>query len=132
MKYFTLSILICISSGCNQTTAPASSQEFAAFIDIDSAYFDFGTIEVPEEGLNHTFILKNRSNDTLLIDRAEAGCDCLDINYCRTIIFPKDTISVSVKYHPGQEQKFEKDIAIFFNSGEYYAFMGLKGTRQNY
>ena len=122
---FFFIILGCKKEDRIKMTSP--NQIFADFIEYDSAFFDFGAIDIPEEGIIHTFILKNNSNDTLSISNVEAGCDCMELRYNKYFLLPKDTVNISVNYRSNEKQEFDKTIAIYFNEGRYYSLFGITG-----
>lgn len=130
MKLYPIAFLIfLLFYGCGKEVNIKKDiyQSYADFIEFDSTFFDFGPVNIPEEGINHTFILRNNSKDTMTIYNVLLGCDCMRVNYFKDTILPYDTVHVSINYQSYQKEGFEKTISILFNEGAFCSYFGISG-----
>ncbi len=84
---------------------------------IDESVFNFG--KIPQgKPVNHIFLVKNLSNQKILIDNIQASCGCTTPEWKRDSIAPGGKTEIKVGYNAASIGSFEKTINIQFGKGE--------------
>lgn len=79
---------------------------------------DWGDIRKSDNPLKHTFLIKNKGDDTLRIYRVKPTCGCTTAPISRDQIEPGGTATLDVTYRVSQPGKNSKSIQISTNDPE--------------
>lgn len=76
--------------------------------------FDFGEIE-PSETVEHTFVLKNTSTETVEITAAKASCGCTATVLSEKVLSPGMNTEIKVRFTPpqGSRNKVSKTVSVY-------------------
>lgn len=95
-------------------------------IEIETSTFEFGTMSL-HDTLRHTFIIKNVSNNELLIKNVLSNCECTVVSFDKKPIKQNETTKISVVFIPISKGNTEKDVVIEANTSPPFTILSLKG-----
>ncbi|MBK8847267.1 MAG: DUF1573 domain-containing protein [Bacteroidetes bacterium] len=127
MRHLVLFLFLIVAVDFCSAQGGASSVRKNELYIADSLY-NFG-IAINKKIIAHTYYLINNTNDTLQIDTVNASCDCLKIQYPKSLILPKSRSNI-VTQLPTKDK--DGEIEYYFQvrfKGDYAPAHGIiKGT----
>jgi len=94
---------------------------------------DFGTVEILDESsvFTHTFTLRNRTEDEVLIQRAIASCGCTHVDVRERRLAPDETIEIPVELHLNAAGTKKAHITLMLADGtEEILFLKARGRKE--
>lgn len=134
MKRISLFVLLgtaLVFSNCSKVEKKGEQKQadskMPVFALIDSASFDFGTIE---EGaiVEHDFKFRNDGEYPLILNNISSSCGCTTPEWPKDPIAPKQTSSIKVRFdskHKAGPQV--KTVTVYANTEPAYSELRLKG-----
>jgi hypothetical protein len=104
-----------------------ASSKMPVFALIDSASFDFGTIQ---EGaiVEHDFKFKNEGEYPLILNNISSSCGCTTPEWPKEPIGPNQTSSIKVRFDSKNKSGPQvKTITVYANTEPAYSELRLKG-----
>lgn len=117
-------------------TSPPVSEEVAKkvvlkdnlqFIQWDKTTHEFGTIEYNIPAITN-FVLTNKHNEPLVLERVKGSCGCTVADYDRNPIAPGESTTIKVTFNAKQDGQFNKKIMVQTNFGEEPAILNVIGN----
>lgn len=97
---------------------------------VEDADFDCGTITDTSTIINHTFVLKNNSRKTCVINQIQKSCGCTEVNCSKTRLLSGESAVVSVTLNiRGLYGEFRKGILIYTSLKESPLELSVGGFR---
>ncbi|MEO6282787.1 MAG: DUF1573 domain-containing protein [Dyadobacter sp.] len=134
MKKISICVLLGIAlvfSGCSKkednNEAKQADSKMPVFALIDSASFDFGTIQ---EGaiVEHNFKFRNDGAYPLILNNITSSCGCTTPEWPKEPIGPKQTSSIKVRFDSKHKSGPQvKTITVYANTEPAYSELRLKG-----
>lgn len=106
--------VIGLSFWCGQNVSAGG--EGLTVASVSEYEFDFGTVSIKEKDLEHRFIVKNESDESLVISNVRTYCGCVNAGWTKTPVAPGDTGSVVVVYANNKSGKFRNKAKLFFKT----------------
>ena len=95
----------------------------APTIHVDSETYDFGTI-IEGYAIEHTFVLSNVGDETLIIDRVQVTCGCTTTELATNELEPGESVDLHVTVSSsgaGGHANFTRTVYVYSNDPEYPA-----------
>lgn len=106
-------MISCFASAQNQTAGEKTT------FTIDNKIFDYGSIAEDGGLANHTFTIKNTSENPLLIKQVVASCGCTTPNWTKDPIASGKTGEIKVAYNPkGRPGPFTKTVSVYCENSD--------------
>lgn len=116
LALFTLSFSACQPGAKKPEPAKQPATEGIAAFAFSEEMHNFGSLNAGEI-VSYTFVFRNSGNKTLVIDRIDSGCGCLEVKIPEMSIEPGDEGSIEVIYNSAGEVGNQlRTITLFSNA----------------
>ena len=118
-------VLLIFSLSCRDINTSKKN----AILSITEKSFDFGEIKLNNK-LNHTFRLKNVSNNDLIISNIGTSCSCTQVGKTKEIIKSGDSAEINIEFIPKLSQVgtvVKNTIVVEANTEPPFTVFYLKG-----
>lgn len=101
-------------------SAVSQSLKSQAAIKYDTVFFDLGGIHRDDPDQTREFLFTNTGGAPLVIQKVEASCSCLDIDYPKDAIAPGDSskITMTLKVKELRSGQFYRSAEVYTNASE--------------
>ena len=89
---------------CALMIASSADAKKGRAVSFDSYNWDFGTLNASEGAVCHTFVLNNKSKETVVIGKSIPSCECIFAQYSDASIEPGQSVDVRVVFDPSQSR----------------------------
>lgn len=89
---------------CALMIASSADAQTRRAVSFDSYNWDFGTLNASEGAVCHTFVLNNKSKETVVIGKAIPSCECIFAQYSDASIEPGQSADVRVVFDPSHSR----------------------------
>lgn len=125
MKKFTLIAAVLFmgfaANAQQTTTTPAQEKaqpqpkDITKVLEFKNAEYDFGKIPFGKPA-EYELMIKNISNDSVTLDRVQAGCGCTTPKYEANKKFgPGESVKVTLGFNGGTDGQFSKTVTLYFS-----------------
>lgn len=125
MKLISLlnTLLLCVL-GLLMPTAGKAQPKIA----FDKTQHNFGVVEESENYIYHKFIVTNKGNKPLVIDRVETSCGCTSPEWTKDSIMPGQQGYVQARYETIKRVgPFTKSLTVYSNADIPFVHLDIKG-----
>jgi hypothetical protein len=144
-KLFYISFLVLLTAACQSNRQGVQSQDSTdslknpsvehrqggAVIKFDTIYFDLGSLAIDGPDETRDFIFANTGEKPLSIEKVEASCPCLVIDYPKEAIAPgsKSKITMTLKMGELSSGQFYRSALVYSNGSEEPVEIILQGIK---
>ena len=144
-KLFYISLLVLLTAACQSNRQGVQSQDASdslknikvehmqggAVIKFDTIYFDLGSLDINGPDQTRDFFFANMGGDPLLIEKVEASCPCLVIDYPKEAIAPgsKSKITMTLKMEEISSGQFYRSAFVYSNGSAEPVEIILQGIK---
>ena len=144
-KLFYISLLVLLTSACQSNRQGVQSQDASdslrnikveqmqggAVIKFDTIYFDLGSLDINGPDQTRDFFFVNMGGEPLLIEKVEASCPCLVIDYPKEAIAPgsRSKITMTLKMGELSSGQFYRSAFVYSNGSEEPTEIILQGIK---
>lgn len=89
---------------CALMVASSADAQKKRAVSFDSYNWDFGTLNASEGAVCHTFVLNNKSKETVVIGKVVPSCECIFAQYSDASIAPGQSAEVRVVFDPSDSK----------------------------
>ena len=102
-----------------------------AVIKFDTIYFDLGSLDINGPDQTRDFFFVNMGGEPLLIEKVEASCPCLVIDYPKEAIAPgsRSKITMTLKMGELSSGQFYRSAFVYSNGSEEPTEIILQGIK---
>ena len=100
-------------------------------IKFDTIYFDLGTLAFDAPNQTRDFIFANTGDAPLVINKVEASCSCLDVDYPKDSIASgkKSKITMALKMNEVSSGQFYRSANVYTNASDEPTEIILQGIK---
>ena len=100
-------------------------------IKFDTIYFDLGSLAIDAQNQTRDFIFANTGDAPLVIEKVEASCSCLDIDYPKDSIASgmKSKITMTLKMNEVSSGQFYRSANVYTNASDEFTEIILQGIK---
>ena len=119
--------LCSINSSCTERKTEITSKH--AYIELKDTVYDFGIIDATNSKASHTFKLKNKGQEPLVVHKVETSCHCTSANYSETPIESGKSGQIEVIFDATSSNigSFAKTVYIYTNTQQGLNKVTIKG-----
>ena len=144
-KLFYISILVLLAVACQSNRQGVQGQDSndslkntsvaykqgGAVIKFDTILFDLGSLDINGPDQTREFFFANTGTEPLLIEKVEASCPCLVIDYPKDAIAPgsKSKITMTLKMGELSSGQFYRSAFVYSNGSEEPVEIILQGIK---
>lgn len=144
-KLLYISLLVLLTAACQSNRQGVQSQDASdslknikvehkqgdAVIKFDTIYFDLGSLDINAPDQTRDFFFANMGGEPLLIEKVEASCPCLVIDYPKDAIAPgsKSKITMTLKMGELSSGQFYRSAFVYSNGSEEPVEIILQGIK---
>jgi hypothetical protein len=135
MKNQVLIILLCTVFACQNTgkkeAAPATENQGTAKFGFQEEFHNFGLLQAGEV-VAYSFQFTNTGDGSLVIEKVEADCGCIKVNFPKEAIAPGKTSWVEVVLNTaGETGQVYQELEVFANTDAGKIKLAVAATVQN-
>ena len=100
-------------------------------IKFDTIYFDLGSLAIDAPNQTRDFIFANIGDAPLVIEKVEASCSCLEIDYPKDSIASgkKSKITMTLKMNEISSGQFYRSANVYTNASDEFTEIILQGIK---
>ena len=100
-------------------------------IKFDTIYFDLGSLAIDAPNQTRDFIFANTGDAPLVIEKVEASCSCLDVDYPKDSIASgkKSKITMTLKMNEVSSGQFYRSANVYTNASDEPTEIILQGIK---
>ena len=100
-------------------------------IKFDTIYFDLGSLAIDAPNQTRDFIFANTGDAPLVIEKVEASCSCLDVDYPKDPIAPggRSKITMTLKMKQILSGQFYRSANVYTNASDEPTEIILQGIK---